>query len=235
MTQVSGPLALVGSGEYLPVMRSLEGQLLENRHGPYVQIATAAVPDGTDTLTYWHELGATQAHALGREQVVATALSHDHANDEELAASVRGASLIYLSGGHPDFLADTLRGTKLWAAIEAEWRSGAALAGCSAGAMAMTSWIPSIRNPQKGTTEGLGLLPHLRVIPHFDAFARWIPDIVTRYLHGKDPAVSLLGVDENTAIVGGPNNWTVHGQQSAWLLGEGDRQEFSPGQTFVTE
>ena len=40
-------------------MRTLEGQLLENRPGPYVQIATAAVPDGPDTLTYWHELGHT--------------------------------------------------------------------------------------------------------------------------------------------------------------------------------
>lgn len=235
MTSLPGPLALVGSGEYLPVMRTLEGQLLENRPGPYVQIATAAVPDGPDTLTYWHELGNTQARALGREQIVATASTRSEANDESLAEKVRGASLIYLSGGHPDFLAETLRGTKLWAAIAEEWQQGAALAGCSAGAMAMTAWIPSIRHPQKGSTEGLALLSHLRVIPHFDAFARHIPDLVTRYLAGKDPGVTLLGIDENTALVGGPHQWTVHGQQSVWRLGVGEPEQFAATHSLETQ
>lgn len=30
---------------------------------------------------------------------------------------------MYLSGGNPRFLADTLRGTAVWAAVEAVWRA----------------------------------------------------------------------------------------------------------------
>lgn len=235
MTHTPGPLALVGSGEYLPVMRELEGSLLTGRPPRYVQIATAAVPDGLETLHYWHELGRTQAEALGVEQVVATCANPAEANDPAVVDLIKGAGLIYLSGGHPDFLAETLRGTALWAAIVAEWRGGAALAGCSAGAMAMTSWIPSIRHPQRGGTEGLGLLPHLRVIPHFDAFARRVPDLVTRYLHGKDPRVTLLGIDEETAMVGGPAAWTVEGRQAVWHLAPDERVEYRAGATFSLE
>ena len=232
MTQLPGPIALVGSGEYLPVMRELEGSLLEGRAPRYVQIATAAVPDGLETLHYWHELGATQAKALGVEQVIATCATRKEANDPDVVALIQGAGLIYLSGGHPDFLAETLRGTAVWEAIVAEWKNGAALAGCSAGAMAMTSWIPSIRHPQRGGTEGLALLPHLRVIPHFDAFARRVPDLVTRYLQGKDPLVTLVGIDEETALVGGPTTWTVHGLQAVWQLGHEERVEHRAGSTL---
>ena len=232
MTQLPGPIALVGSGEYLPVMRELEGSLLEGRAPRYVQIATAAVPDGLETLHYWHELGATQAGALGVEQVIATCATRKEANDPDVVALIQGAGLIYLSGGHPDFLAETLRGTAVWEAIVAEWKNGAALAGCSAGAMAMTSWIPSIRHPHRGGTEGLALLPHLRVIPHFDAFARRVPDLVTRYLQGKDPLVTLVGIDEETALVGGPTTWTVHGRQAVWQLGHEERVEHRAGSTL---
>ena len=52
-----GPVALVGSGEYLPVMEHLERRLLEGRPPRFVQLATAAAPEGVESLAYWHELG----------------------------------------------------------------------------------------------------------------------------------------------------------------------------------
>ena len=72
--------------------------------------------------------------------------------------------------------------------------------------MALTSWVPRIRTPSKEGTIGLGLLPHLRVIPHFDTFAARVPDIVERFLLPYDPAVTVIGVDEETALVGGPKS-----------------------------
>ena len=230
---MAGTLALVGSGEYLPSMRPLEARLLEGQPSKYVQIATAAVPDGEERLGYWHELGATQAASLGVECIIATARTTADANDPELAHQVRGAGLIYLSGGHPGFLADTLRGSLLWETIITEWKNGASLAGCSAGAMAMTSWVPSLRHPFEGGVVGLGLLPHLRVIPHFDAFYQRMPSIVDRFLHGKDPRVQLIGIDEETAIVGGPESWEVAGLGGAWILGD-TRQRLSNTETLLT-
>jgi cyanophycinase-like exopeptidase len=156
------------------------------------------------------------------------------ADDPVLAARVMGAGLIYLSGGHPAYLAGTLSGTAVWAAIVAAWRAGAALAGCSAGAMALTSWVPSLREREKGPTPGLGLLSHIRVIPHFDTFAARAPDLVERFLMPDDPAVTVIGVDEETALVGGPVEWTVQGRQSAWRLTGNSREQLPAGTTVMT-
>jgi cyanophycinase-like exopeptidase len=229
-----GPLALVGSGEYLPQMAEIEGGLLAGRPPRYVQLATAAVPDGPAVVQRWQDLGVAQAARLGVEPVVIAVDSRSDADDPALAAQVTGAGLVYLSGGHPAFLADTLRGTAVWAAIVAAWRGGAALAGCSAGAMALTSWVPSLRHPHKGPTPGLGLLPHLRVIPHFDAFAARVPDLAARFLLPYDPTVTVVGVDEETALVGGPRDWTVQGRQSAWRLTRDGREQLPSGTTLFT-
>lgn len=228
-----GPIALVGSGEYLPVMADIEAGLLAGRAPRYAQLATAAVPDGPSVVERWHNLGIEQAQRLGVEPVILAVSDRNDADNEEIAAKVAGAGLVYLSGGNPGFLADTLRDSLVWKAIVAAWRDGAALAGCSAGAMAMTSWVPSLRHPRQGGTNGLALLPHLRVIPHFDFFASKVPDLVTRFLLPHDPAITVIGIDEETALVGGPTEWTVQGRQSAWRLTSQGREELPSG-TLVT-
>lgn len=232
--RLPGPIALVGSGEYLPEMADLEASLLSGRTPRYVQIATAAVPDGPEVVARWHRLGIEQARRLGVQAVIVDLNDRDDANHPDLAALIEGAGLIYLSGGHPGYLADTLRGTRVWRAVVDAWRAGSALAGCSAGAIALTSWVPSLRHPRDGDTEGLSILPHLRVIPHFDAFAARIPDLVTRFLLPHDPSVSVLGIDENTALVGGPEQWAVRGHQSVWRLNPDGREEFHVGDTITT-
>ena len=237
MSEVSGPgpLALVGSGEYLELMAPIERALIEGRAPRYVQIATAAVPDGPDVVERWHRLGVEQAQRLGVEPVVVRIGDRRDANDASIVSAIDGAGLFYLSGGHPSFLADTLRDTLAWEAIVATWRSGAALAGCSAGAMALTSWVPSLRHPRGGGTKGLGLLAHLRVIPHFDAFAARMPDVMTRFMLPDDTTTTVLGIDENTAMVGGPSEWTVQGRQSVWRLTGKRREEYPTGSVISTK
>lgn len=232
--QSPGPLALVGSGEYLPEMADIEGSLIAGRPPRYVQIATAAVPDGEATVERWHNLGIAQAERLHVDPVVLDIKDRDDAGSAEIAKQVEGAGLIYLSGGHPGFLAETLRDTAVWAAIVEAWRNGAALAGCSAGAMAFSAWVPSLRHPREGGTRGLGLLPHVRAIPHFDAFVSRIPDMMTRFLLPHDPAITVLGVDEETALVGGPSEWVVKGRSSVWRLTDSGRDQLVTGTTVST-
>lgn len=232
--QSPGPLALVGSGEYLPEMADIEGSLIAGRPPRYVQIATAAVPDGEATVERWHNLGIAQAERLHVDPVVLDIKDRDDAGSAEIAKQVEGAGLIYLSGGHPGFLAETLRDTVVWAAIVEAWRNGAALAGCSAGAMAFSAWVPSLRHPREGGTRGLGLLPHVRAIPHFDAFVSRIPDMMTRFLLPHDPAITVLGVDEETALVGGPSEWVVKGRSSVWRLTDSGRDQLVTGTTVST-
>ncbi|MGH3733845.1 MAG: Type 1 glutamine amidotransferase-like domain-containing protein [Acidimicrobiales bacterium] len=229
-----GPLALVGSGEYLPEMADVEGALIAGRAPRYVQLATAAVQDGSSVVEHWHDLGIAQAKRLDVEPVIVPVNTHDDANNPALAAMIDGAGLIYLSGGDPNYLADALRDTLVWRAIERNWRGGAALAGCSAGAMALGSWIPSLRHPRKGSSSGLGLLEHMGIIPHFDAFVMRIPDLLTRFVLPDEATLSVYGIDEQTALVGGPKEWTVQGRSSVWHLTTSGREEFRVGQSVTT-
>lgn len=224
-----GPLALVGSGEYTPAMLEIERALIAGRPARFVQIPTAAAAEGEDRLGYWVDLGRQQAERLDVQAVPLVVIEREQADDPAIAAQVAGAGLIYLSGGNPGLLADILRDSALWHAIVAAWHDGAALAGCSAGAMAMADWVPNVRNPAGAGRPGLGLLPHIRVLPHFDRMLGWIPDLLTRPFLRTPAGVSLVGIDEETALVGGPEEFSVEGRRSVWLLGEGRRRELTPG------
>jgi cyanophycinase-like exopeptidase len=197
-----------------------------------VQIPTAASSEGPARIEYWIELGKAQAARLGVQAVPLDVRSRQDAQDPAIVEQVAGAGLIYLSGGNPGLLARALRDTPLWSAIVAAWEGGAALAGCSAGAMAMAAQVPDLRHPRQGGEQGLGLLPHIRVLPHFDRMLGWLPDVLTRPFF-REHGVHVVGIDEDTAIVGGPETFTVHGRQSAWLLSDGKRRQFKPGSEIL--
>jgi cyanophycinase-like exopeptidase len=225
----AGPIALVGSGEYLPVMQDLEGGLIAGRAARYVQIPTAAALEGQQTLDRWIRLGQEQAARLGVEAVPVVVRDRDEADDPELAALVHGAGLVYLSGGNPPYLAETLRGTRVWAAVVAAWEAGAALAGCSAGAMALTGWAPHVQDLAREPDPGLQLVPGWHVIPHFDRMAEWEPRLVERVLEAAPAGTRVLGIDEETAVVQQDGGWVVHGRQAVWLLTPEGRQAFHAG------
>ncbi len=230
----SAPIALVGSGEYLPVMSEVEGALIAGRPPRYVQLATAAAPEGQKSLDRWHRLGKAQADRLGVEQVVVDVRTRTDADDPALATTVAGAGLIYLSGGNPAHLADTLRDTAVWTAIVAAHRAGAALAGCSAGAMALADWTPWGAQAASARPTGLGVVPNVRVIPHFDVMGLRSPSMLTSALAALPDDVTLLGIDEETALVGGPHAWQVVGRQSVWIVDRFDRREHRAGSSITT-
>lgn len=215
-----GRLALVGSGEYLPVMTEVEDWLFADNDRRYVQLATAAAPEGQRSLDHWHSLGAAAAARLDAQQIVIDVRTRADAFDTQWVDAIAGAGLVYLSGGNPTFLADTLRDTPVWAAIVDAWTHGAGLAGCSAGAMAMGGYVPDFRHPRSGGTPGLGILPRVRVLPHFDRYTRWMPDFALRPLVTDDAVV--LGIDEDTALIAHrpddestPWEFSPRGRQSA--------------------
>jgi cyanophycinase len=227
-----GPVALVGSGEYLPVMAALEAGLMAGRPSRYVQLPTAAGMETPGSIARWIALGADQAARLGVEAVPVKALDREAAEDAANAKQIKGAGLIYLSGGNPAYLADTLRGTLVWGAIVEEWQKGAALAGCSAGAMALTGRVPNIRRPEAEPREGLGAVPKLWVLPHFDRLQEWAPRTAEVVIAQVPPGMTLIGIDEETAIVADGNDltrWVVRGRQSVWVSGSDGWKSFSAG------
>ena len=217
-------------------MADVEAMLLAGRPPRYVQIPTAAAPEGERSLQRWLDLGAAQADRLGAEQIPVVARDHEEANSADLADLVAGAGLVYLSGGSPAYLAKTLRGTRVWDAVVAAWMSGAALAGCSAGAMALTGWVPSMRALDRDPDPGLRIVPGLRVLPHFDKMLGWVPDLLTRAVMRPPAGTTVIGIDEETAIVdmsGAGHAWQVHGRQQAWVLADGPRRGFPAGSTLT--
>jgi cyanophycinase-like exopeptidase len=222
---MNGSLALVGSGEYLPAMSQFEKSLIHDgvkngKEARYVQIPTAAGRESSDRLGYWKELGLTQATGIGVEATYLPVFTREDAFNQEFVDAVANSALMYLSGGDPHHLAEVLIDTPLWSAIIENWKTGASLAGCSAGAMVLSAHIPNFRLLKKSPTAGLNLLPEIRVIPHFNKFFKWIPESAAKVLlHVPDNSI-LIGVDELTAIVkrSGETDWLVVGEAKVHVL-----------------
>ena len=234
---MNGSLALVGSGEYLPAMASFEKSLLndgiKNGKRPiYIQIPTAAGKETPDRLQYWKQLGKAQADRLDVDSIFLPIFTREDANNPEYVTLMRDSALMYMSGGDPHYLAETLMDTPVWEAIQENWSTGASLAGCSAGAMVLSSHIPNFRLLKKTPTAGLNLLPEIRVIPHFNKFFKWIPESAAKVLlHVPDNSI-LIGVDELTAIVrrGGDDHWVVVGEAKVHVLKGMPDQQLTDGQ-----
>src|SRR5689334_7602807 len=130
-----GPIALVGSGEYTDAMLDVDKLLLDGRPPRYVQIPTAAAPEGEKVLDKWTGMGIAHAGKLGVEAVPLRVRDRADADDPAIVEQLGDAGLIYFSGGNPLFLTETMRDTLLWREVVRLWEAGAALGGCSAGAM----------------------------------------------------------------------------------------------------
>src|SRR5437588_12078338 len=91
-----GPVALVGSGEFLPAMEPVDAALLAGRPTRAVFLPTAAGPEGPERVDYWLRLGADHYRRLGAEPVPLAVLDRSDADDPALAAQVAGAGLVYL-------------------------------------------------------------------------------------------------------------------------------------------
>ena len=219
----SGSIAAVGSGEYLTSMLELESLLLadgvaKGKRPIYVQLATAAGLEGIDSRQYWQRLGQEQAERLGVEVRFLPVFNRADAESDEFIEVARDAALIYFSGGDPYHLANTMRGTILWQTIQDNFNSGGSLGGCSAGAMFLSSQVPRVRFTTKPPVPGVGLLPNLQVIPHFNMIHKFVPDAAVRALSDVPEGVMLVGIDDETSLVRRGQDWSVWGSGKVHIL-----------------
>ena len=227
----AGPVALVGSGEFLEVMVPVDAELLAGRPQRAVFLPTASAEEGPQRVRYWIDLATAHYASMGVEPVPLEVLDREDAERPELASKVAGAGLVYLSGGNPGYLANTLAGTAVWQAILEAWRLGAAIAGCSAGACALSRVADDFREPGRYSGEALAVVPYLVVLPHFDRFEHWMPGLADRMMARTPPDAVLVGIDEETALVGTGDKFTVRGKKSVWRIDrDGTRLQFKPGE-----
>jgi cyanophycinase len=154
------------------------------------------------------------------------------ARDADTAAQAAEAGLIYLAGGDPGLVVKLLSRSAVWAAVVAAWRRGAALAGSSAGAMALCRWtLVRERWPVHSSrrwADALGLVPGCAVAPHFDTFGEgWLPSAQA----ARPDGAVIAGIDERTAAVFHDGRWRVAGPGRVSLAAGDRRDVFSAGET----
>jgi cyanophycinase len=220
MASNAGALALVGSGEYSLPMLEFEAELLHRaisrgKRNTFVQIPTASSHEGEDRRRYWREKGAEQAARIGAECIYLPIHESKDAHTDAFLEDIENAGLIYFSGGDPHRVAEIFRGSLTWQAIVQAYANGTSLAGCSAGAMAFGGTIMGLRRSVH--SPGLDLLPNIEVIPHYDKMLGWLPERVTAFVLRPDAQTTLLGVDENTALVY-TDKWQRYGRGKVHLL-----------------
>ena len=231
-----GPVALVGAGEFLPSMADFDAGLLAatGRSRPRVAILpTASYPDGEDVFSRWASMGVAHFEALGAEVEPVLVRDRDAADDPAAAQAIGEADLVYLSGGKPAHLMSALDGTAVGMAIADAHERGATVAGCSAGAMVLAGHAFGFRLrvapwPLRWRT-GMGFVPGASVIPHYDAW----PEALSALIALQAPRGSIvLGIDEDTALVGQDGGWQVHGRSRVTVWRGRHRERFRAGEIF---
>jgi cyanophycinase len=220
MTQSPGAIALVGSGEYSVVMQGLETELLhraisKGKKNTFVQIPTASSHEGDSSRAKWKRLGQEQSDRIGSKCMYLPIHERQDAFNPEFIEAVENAGLIYFSGGDPHRLFEVFNGSPLWNVIVEQWQTGTSLAGCSAGAMAFGGTIMGIR--KSNHSAGLNLLPGIEVIPHYDKMLGWLPDRVASFITNNSSGTTLIGIDENTALVR-TDAWRKYGNGKVHIL-----------------
>ncbi|MGZ8650988.1 MAG: Type 1 glutamine amidotransferase-like domain-containing protein [Actinomycetota bacterium] len=227
-----GPLALVGGDELHPGNEPQDTLLAAAAgNGPAYLVATAAA-------RHRPELAVAHAHQwfarFGLDVVELPARNRTQACSPENAELASRGRFFYLVGGDPGIVPDVLLDSPVWGAIVSAWRSGAALAGSSAGAMAMGQWT-LIRGKYPGDRrrryrDALGLVPGIAVLPHFSTFGReWVASALEE--RPSDDVV-LLGIDERAAAVWSEDAWRAMGDGDVTVVTTRGERVFEPGQAI---
>lgn len=211
--RVSGTLALLGGGEWTEPCRALDAELLAASGAKEVVVLpTAAAFENPE-----HAIERAEAYFAQLELPVKPlrVLHRAEAEDAELAADVRRARLVYLADGSPLHLRSVLKDSALFEALEAAYRSGAAVAASGAGATVLCD--PMV-DPRGGAyTVGLGLVPNLAVFPYHGNAADHLRE---RSVDLLPSGATLAGVDEATALLrDASGQWRVAGVGAVTLYG----------------
>jgi cyanophycinase len=200
---MSGLIALVGGNEFRENCEPMDRALLAHvDKDPKVVIVPTAAARENPALAV--ENGVRYFHRLGVQAEGVMIIDVETARQTLLLAQLKNADLVYFTGGDPVYLLETMHDSPAWKAIKRVWKEGLMLAGSSAGAMILGGrmWAPG-----HGWRQGLGLIPQIAVIPHHASLAsRWD---ASRLRASLIEGVTLVGIDEATALVGPP--WQVIG------------------------
>lgn len=213
----TGPLALVGGGEWAESCAVFDRTLLEQSGATEVVV----LPTGAayeqpqrviDQATGFFESLGVKARGL-------LVLGRTDAQADEHAAAVRDARFVYLAGSSALHLRSVLKESAVWDALLHAWNNGAAVAGSSAGAMVLCD--PMV-DPRGGAfTLGLGLLEQMAAIPHFD---EWSAEKAHRVFQLAPASVPVVSIHTHSALLRAPDGtWSTAGEGAVEVFVDGKK------------
>ena len=223
-------ILLAGGAEFSGQMSDPDRRAIDLAGGfdaPIRIIPTAAAPDnnheraGKNGVDWFKYLGATDVAWL-------PIIDRASAEDPALSAELSRAGLIYVLGGFPRYLADTLAGSRCWQTILAALQTGVVFAGSSAGAMVVCDFY--FDPGASRIREGLNLLQGICILPHHDTFGQTWASRLAKLL----PESILVGIDEETGVFcnlsGGRGQ--VRGKGRLTLYSGDQVHNYGPNQEF---
>lgn len=238
-----GPLALLG-GEGLrfesgPLWESL-ADLIPTDNKAVALLPTALAGGKVGAAERRVALAADRLQALGFSPYAVNILSREDAADPALVAQMQKADAVFLLGGGPRRLADTLRDTPAWRGLLERHAAGVLLiaTGGAVAALGQQAIMPRQPHPAAldelayDTFAGLALLTDLCLLPYYG----WLADPVLDRVREATPGLPLLGIDDQAALLWTGAEWRVTGLGSLTLWSsDGLRHLMDTGQTVPAD
>lgn len=208
---VKGVVIPIGGGLVGPEILDRFAKLAGGRDAPIVVIPTAGDADVyADAVLEKHPL---RKHGFTRLTLLHTR-DKKVADTEAFAAVLKGAKGVWFDGGRQWRLVDSYLGTRVHRELEALLDRGGVIAGTSAGATIIGSYL--VRGAREGNTimmakgyeQGMGFLNFVAIDQHLIKRKRerdLIPVVQLK------PELLGLGLDEGTAVVVHGNRFEVVG------------------------
>jgi len=170
--------------------------------------------------------GVRHFRSLGADASPLMVLNHNDAMDAGMASEIESADVVYLTGGNPAHLLDNLQDSLLLDAILSRLGDGGILAGSSAGAMVMGSWMRF----RGEWTRTLSIAGGVATLPHHE---RADPDAVVGELGAApDELTAVFGVDGAAGVLSGPDGWTALGAGRVTVYHGGGWRRYEHGDSF---
>ena len=225
---MNGRLALVGGDEFRAGCEIMDAAIIAatGKATPAALIVpTAAAFENPSRAA---DNGARHFAALGANAAPLMALDRRDANDPAIAAEIDSADIAYLTGGNPAHLLEALRDSALLDAIRRGLSRGMILAGSSAGAMVLGSFMRF----RGAWTPALGIAGGIAILPHHE---RADPDAVFADLWESAPSelTAALGIDGRTGIISESGGWRVLGAGCATVYRRDGWERAESGDLFA--
>lgn len=206
-------VAMCGGGSFTELGRAVDDALLAASGATEVVLVTAAA-------AFEHperQVEAASAYFAGRATVRALPVAtRADARDQDVADSLEGCALLYLTGGSPMHLRSVLKDTVLWEAIAGVHRAGGLVV---AEAEAATVITDPMTDPRGGAfTLGLGLVSPLAVLPRHET---WSPERSRRTRELAPAGICVLNLDSGAGVLGDADGWRQLGTAPASVYLDG--------------